>query len=42
MFCGVKKLFDPTDGIEKNVCECRKDMEFDTRYNVENSSMRKY
>jgi len=31
MFCGVKKLFDPTDGIEKNVCECRKDMEFDTR-----------
>jgi hypothetical protein len=31
MFCGKKTLFDPNDGIQKNICECRKDMKFDTK-----------
>jgi len=31
MYCSDKTLFDPTDGIQKHVCQCRKDMEFDTR-----------
>lgn len=31
MFCGEKTIWDPTDGIEKNVCQCRKDMKFDTK-----------
>ena len=31
MFCGEETLIDPSDGIEKNVCQCRKDMEFDMR-----------
>ena len=31
MICGEKLLFDPrpSEGRNKNVCECRKDMEFD-------------
>jgi len=31
MYCSEKTLFDPTDGIQKHVCQCRKDMDFDTR-----------
>lgn len=31
MFCGARTLQDPTDGINKHLCECRKDMKFDTR-----------
>jgi hypothetical protein len=31
MFCSDQVLFDPTDQIEKNVCQCRKDMKFDTK-----------
>jgi len=31
MFCGDKTMWDPTDGQEKNLCQCRKDMKFDTK-----------
>jgi len=31
MFCGEETLVDPSDRIEKNVCQCRQDMKFDTR-----------
>jgi len=31
MFCSQNTLFDPTNGVEKNICQCRKDMKFDTK-----------
>jgi len=31
MYCGEKKVQDPSDGLEKHLCQCRKDMEFDTK-----------
>jgi len=31
MFCGAKTMFDPRDRFEKNLCECRHDMDFDTK-----------
>jgi len=31
MICGDKKMMDWRDRMEKNVCECRKGMEFDTK-----------
>ena len=30
MICGDKKMLDQRDGLEKNVCECRQGMRFDT------------
>jgi len=31
MFCSNSLLQDPTDGLQKNLCECAKDMTFDTK-----------
>ena len=29
MFCSGNTTLDPEDGLEKNLCQCRKDMIFD-------------
>ena len=34
MFCGAKTMFDPRERFQKNLCECRHDMDFDTKYNI--------
>jgi len=31
MYCGEKTVYDPRDGQNKPVCQCRKDMRFDTK-----------
>jgi len=31
MFCGDRTSYDPSENINKHLCECRKDMTFDTR-----------
>ena len=29
MYCSEDTKLDPQDGLEKNLCQCRKDMKFD-------------
>ena len=31
MFCSEETMLDPRDNIAKNLCRCRKDMQFDTK-----------
>ena len=31
MYCGKETVFDPRDNINKNLCQCRKDMRFDEK-----------
>ena len=31
MFCSGQTMIDPTDNVEKFLCQCRPDMKFDTR-----------
>ena len=31
MYCSGQTMIDPTDNVEKFLCQCRPDMKFDTR-----------
>ena len=31
MYCSGNTMLDPTDNVEKYLCQCRPDMKFDTR-----------
>ena len=31
MFCSDETMLDPRDNVVKNLCRCRKDMQFDTK-----------
>ena len=34
MFCSDDSMLDPRDNLEYNLCRCRKDMQFDTKYSL--------